>query len=196
VLEATVTLAAGKSYSVAAHLTESGSPAVRLFTDNLTEVPAGKARFVVRNLASAPKLDVALNGKVMFSGLTDPDEEQSTVPAARYSVEARESSSDRVLIGKTDVNVKAGSAGFLYVIGSDEDNTLDFMYQDTLQLGAAPTDVLAGDGGLAATPGIPAWIQLVMATAGLGAVISALRVATHRSRRRAGFLGESATASE
>jgi hypothetical protein len=185
VLEATVNLVGGTSYTVAAHLSETGAPALRLFTNDLSTVPAGKGRFVVRDLADAPTLNVALNGKTKFRGLTDPDEGQVTLKAGMYSVEARDASSSEVLVKATPFSIKAGTAEFVYVIGSAQDNTLDFMAQSALPLGGSPSSVFAGSAGLAADPGVPVWLRMSVWLGAAATALSALWLLLDRRRRAA-----------
>ncbi len=49
-----VTLDGGKSYTAAAHLTADGKPGATLFTNDTSELAAGKGRLTVRHTAAAP----------------------------------------------------------------------------------------------------------------------------------------------
>src|SRR5262249_23240425 len=50
----------GSRNSVVAHLSASGAPTITAYVDDVSAVPAGQTRAVVRHTAAAPPVDVAL----------------------------------------------------------------------------------------------------------------------------------------
>jgi hypothetical protein len=66
VIKATATIQAGHSYSLVAHLTTAGKPALTAFVNDTSAMPAGMGRLIVRHVAAAPTVDVRANGKVAF----------------------------------------------------------------------------------------------------------------------------------
>ena len=52
---ATITLAAGTSYTATANLDEGGDPALNLFTNDIATTNAGEGRLTVRHVAAAPR---------------------------------------------------------------------------------------------------------------------------------------------
>lgn len=59
---------AGSAVTLVAHLTADGQPAITPFVDDLSAVPAGQARLVVRHTAVAPAADVLAAGRPWSAG--------------------------------------------------------------------------------------------------------------------------------
>ena len=69
ILEANdVALKAGKNYTAVANLNADGDPNIKLFTNKVAPVKAGKARLTVRHTAAAPAVNVWANGSVLIGG--------------------------------------------------------------------------------------------------------------------------------
>jgi hypothetical protein len=179
-LEATVKLQAGHNYTAAAHLAPDDGIALTLFDNNVSPIPLGKSRLVVRDLATAPPLDVQINGTTLFRGLRNSKSGSSLVRPGTYRIGAHAGSGSSVSVPATPVTLVAGEAGFLYVIGSAQDGTLDLMFQSVAGLSVLADGVQAGSGGLAAPPGFPGWAVALMVLAGLSAAAAGLAL-----RRRA-----------
>jgi hypothetical protein len=123
-----VTLTSGASVSVAASIM-SGQPTLLQFSDDLSPVAAGTARFVFANTADAPALQATLtqlNAKnpKKFTVMASPGTQQEiTVPNGEYLVQV-------VIVGKTTVltSVQIGlpdqSATFSYAAGEATNNVL------------------------------------------------------------------------
>ena len=62
VLSATADLAGGNSYSLVAHLSADGNPTLTPYSNDISTIPAGQARLVVRHDAAAPAVDVRAGG--------------------------------------------------------------------------------------------------------------------------------------
>jgi hypothetical protein len=161
VLEASLTLKAGRNYTAVANLDGMGQPELSLFQNDLSPVPAGKSRLVMRNVADSPSLRVDLDGKQRFTGLGSMDQADAILPSRIYRISM--SAGDGTSIGPMTVQLAEGTAQIVYVIGSASDKTLDFMVQAISDLGSAPSDVQTGTGGAAAPPGFPRWAAAVLA---------------------------------
>ena len=85
VLEAAAEVPAGGSVTLAAHLSEDGSPTLTAFVNDVTSVEAGQARLVVRHTAAAPAVDVLAGGAAVVSDLTNPNQTALNVPAGTVS---------------------------------------------------------------------------------------------------------------
>ena len=72
---------AGANITVVAHLDANGKPALTPYVNDVSMVPAGKARVVVRHDAAAPAVDVRAGGKPVFTGLTNPNQDSAEVAA-------------------------------------------------------------------------------------------------------------------
>lgn len=166
VIKAEATLAAGKNYSLVAHLTTAGRPTITPYENDVSPVPAGQARLVVRHAAAAPAVDVRANGSVAFAGLTNPKQAAADLPAGTVSADAVLAGTSTVALGPADLNLKEGTATLVYATGSAADKSLALVTQTIGGLHSAPAGVPAGSAGLADNgAGTPGW---VWATAALG----------------------------
>jgi hypothetical protein len=163
VLEASLTLKAGHNYTAVANLGGTGQPELSLFQNDLSPVPAGQSRLVVRNVADSPSLRVDLDGKQRFSGLGPMDQADAILPSRTYSISMN--AGDGTSIGPMTIQLAEGTAQVVYVIGSASDQTLDLMVQALGDLGSTPSDVQTGTGGAAAPPGFPRWAAALLALA-------------------------------
>jgi len=113
-IDSQVTLTAGESVSAVAAISGT-QPALLQFTDNLSPVAPGNARFVLANSADAPALQATLtqlfvkNPKT-FTVSANPDAQEAMgVPAGTYLVQVRAAGSTTVLtseqIGLADQSV-------------------------------------------------------------------------------------------
>ncbi len=80
-LSADADLPDGANVTLVASLDADGKPTVTPFKNDVARVAAGQARLVVRHTAAAPAVDVLAGGKPVIQGLTNPNEEELTVPA-------------------------------------------------------------------------------------------------------------------
>jgi hypothetical protein len=108
VIKATATIQAGHSYSLVAHLTTAGKPALTAFVNDTSAMPAGMGRLIVRHVAAAPTVDVRANGKVAFPGLTNPHEAKANLPAGSISADVVLAGTSTVVLGPANVTVAEG----------------------------------------------------------------------------------------
>lgn len=184
-LEGTVELEGGQNLSIIAGLTEDGAPALNVFDNDTTLVPPGRSRLVVRNVAQAPSFGVQLDGDVVFRKVLNAGEASKQVRAGVYSFET--TLAGEPAAGPEELVLEEGTAGIVYAIGSADDGTLEFMFQTIRGLHVSPNTVLTGDGGLASSPGFPAWATVTMALAAIGFAGSLVVVV--RRRAASGRLG-------
>ena len=105
--------------------------------NDVSEIAGGQARLVVRHTAAAPAVDVLADGSVVFSNLANPDEQMADVPAGPDSVSVAATGTTDPVIGPVDLTLEAGTAYFVYAIGSLEDESLTVVTQTISGLGAA-----------------------------------------------------------
>lgn len=170
-LEGTATIEGGQNLSIIAGLTESGDPTLKVYVNDMSRVPAGKTRLVVRQVAAAPKCDVFLDGKPVLGGIASGDEANAEVFAGSHSLRVVETGVTKAAIGPTKVNLREGTEQILYIVGGAEGQSLDLMTQTVSDLQSSVPNILTGDGGLAATSGFPV-LALVLLVAGLGLMVS------------------------
>lgn len=185
VLEAKgVDVPAGANITVVAHLAESGAPQLTPYVNDVSAVPAGKARLTVRHDAAAPAVDVRAGGAAVITNLTNPNEKSLVTAAGTVSADVVLAGTTTVAIGPADVTLKEGTSTIVYAWGSAKDNNLKLAVQTISGMHSSPGGVNAGSGGQAAdgTPAIAA-IDLV-AIGGVAAGALALVLTRRRETAR------------
>jgi hypothetical protein len=136
-IEGDATLPAGANASIIAHLAEDGTPTLGVFVNDVSEIAAGEARLVVRHTAAAPAVDVLADGSAVFTNLANPNEQSADVPAGAYAVSVAATGTTDPVLGPLDLTLEAGTAYFVYAVGSLEDGNLNVLTQTISGLGAA-----------------------------------------------------------
>jgi hypothetical protein len=166
-LSASPELPAGANVTLVAHLTEAGEPTVTAFVNDVSEVPAGQARVVVRHTAAAPAVDVLAGGSPVVSSLTNPNEQALEVPAGTIPAAVAAAGTTEPVIGPADLDLQEGTATFVHAIGSLEQNSLDLVVFTVVGLDSAPSGVPSGaPSGAPSQSGVPGWL-LMTSAAGL-----------------------------
>jgi hypothetical protein len=180
VISATAQVPAGANVSLVAHLSASGTPTITPFVNDVSRLPAGQARLVVRHTAAAPAVDVRAGGTPVIRGLTNPQQRELTLPAGTVRADVVLAGTDTVVIGPANLELKEGTSTIVYADGSASQKTLGLVVQTIGGLHSAPGGVPAGSGGLADDGSMPPWVPV---TAGLGLLLAAagaVRVARTR----------------
>jgi hypothetical protein len=180
VISATAQVPAGANVSLVAHLDASGKPALTPFVNDVSRLPAGQARLVVRHTAAAPAVDVRAGGTPVIRGLTNPQQRELTLPAGSVRADVVLAGTSTVVIGPATVNLAEGSATIVYAFGSATQKTLGLVVQTISGLNSAPGGVPAGSGGLADSGGVPGWLPLTVGVGVLVAVVGTARLAATR----------------
>jgi hypothetical protein len=187
-LHTTITLTSGARQSAVVHLDAAGNPTASLYTDDISAVPPGRTRVVVRHAAAAGPIDALVDTQTVASGLVNGKGAEQDIAAGSRQVSVVDASTKAVLAPPEAVNFAEGSADFMYLIGSQADNTLGWAIVTVPGLQTAPTRVQTGDGSL--TLGSPAgWrpmsvLALVLCVIAL-ALTGVWAVLRPRSRSRA-----------
>jgi hypothetical protein len=176
-LSADADLPAGGNVTVVAHLDEGGNPKITPFVNDVSSVPAGQARLVVRHTAAAPAVDVLAGGQPVIEGLSNGQEKALEVPAGSVSAAVAAAGSTDPVIGPADVDLKEGTATFVQAIGKLDGGKLSLVSFTVSDLHSSPSGVPSGaPSGAPADGGAPAWL-LVTTLAGLSVVaVSAVRL--------------------
>jgi hypothetical protein len=182
-LAAELAVPEGKNLSVVAHLDEAGNPTVSVFDNDVARVPAGKSRLLVRHQAEAPPIDLEVDGRNVLTGVASGDQEGQPLSASGHEFALVMARGGEELVQPTPIDLEEGTAYFLYLIGSAQGETLDVMVQQVDGLQSGPTGVATGNGGLAETPGFPAWAAALVAVSAVTLAVSEVR------RRRVGRSG-------
>ncbi|MFE1248051.1 DUF4397 domain-containing protein [Streptomyces sp. NPDC058735] len=149
-IEKTVDVPAGANATLVAHLTADGKPALDAFVNDVSKIPAGKARLTVRHVAAAPAVDVRAGEKPVFEDLTNPKEAKGEVDAGTVSADVVLAGTDDVAIGPADLDLAEGTNTVVYAWGSADDKNLELKTQSITGMHSAPSGVPAGESGAAA----------------------------------------------
>jgi hypothetical protein len=150
VLEAKgVNVPAAANITVVAHLSESGSPQLTPYVNDVSAVPAGKARLTVRHDAAAPAVDVRAGGSPVITNLTNPNEKSLVTDAGTVSADVVLAGTTTVAIGPADLTLKEGTSTIVYAWGSAGQNSLKLAVQTISGMHSSPAGVNAGTGGQA-----------------------------------------------
>lgn len=173
------TLPAGANASIVAHLTAAGAPTLSVFVNDVAPIAAGKARLVVRHTAAAPAVDVLVNGSPALTNLANPNEAKAEVPAGSYSAAVAATGTTTPVIGPTNLTLQAGTAYFVYAIGSLQDENLELVIQTIAGLAAppsaappVPTAMAAPTSGTGPSGGTSAVVWVVLGLALFGGALS------------------------
>lgn len=181
------TLPAGANASIIAHLTADGAPTLGVFVNDTSEIASGEARLVVRHTAAAPAVDVLANGDALFTDLANPDEAKADVPADTYAAAVAAAGTTDPVIGPVDLTLDAGTAYFVYAVGSLEDENLNVLVQTISGLGAAPPSESLPPAGFGPTDGstgsMALWLAIALGALGIALVGGTAAVAV-RARNR------------
>lgn len=179
VLAASATLNTGDNVSIAAHLTQAGDPTLTIFPNDVSPIPAGQGRVVVRHTAAAPAVDVLVNGQPAIRGLANPNEATALLAASTYQVAVAPAGTTSPVIGPVSLPVREGTVTIVYATGSLAKGDLTALVQ-TISVGGARPGVPGGTAGLLDRGGFPQWgIWLMLAAAG-GALVSGATLALRR----------------
>ncbi|MFD4791811.1 DUF4397 domain-containing protein [Streptomyces sp. NPDC058459] len=150
-IEKKVDVPAGVNATLVAHLGEDGRPVLDAFVNDVSRVPAGKARLTVRHVAAAPAVDVRAGRKPVFKNLVNPGEAKAEVPAGTVSADVVLAGTGTVAVGPADLGLAEGSNTVVYAWGSAKDKSLALKTQTLTGMHSAPGGVPAGGSGQAAT---------------------------------------------
>ena len=180
---ATLTLAAGKNYTAAAHLSAGGDPSLKLFENNTATTAAGQGRLTVRHIAAAPAVDILAGGAPVIEDLTNPNESTLDLPVSTVSAAVALPGTTDPVIGPADVPIQDGVLTIVYAWGSAEDDNLALAVQTITGLHSNPGGVPSGTAGYLAERDATTSL-LAMAAAGALAIAAAAGSAFVVGRRQ------------
>ena len=118
---ATIDLAAGNRYDAVAHVDQAGAPMVSLFLDDVSPLPPGQARAVVRNTAATGPIDVRFGPTVAAAALANGAGSTTLLPAGVYELAVSAAGTPTPITPTRNVTYPEGTATFMYLIGSSQD---------------------------------------------------------------------------
>jgi Domain of unknown function (DUF4397) len=185
VLTGSVDLQAGTRYSLVAHVGAAGQSVLSAFVDDVSSVPAGQSRAIVRHTAAAPPIDVNLNEVSLAADLSNGDSAAQVLPAATYQVTVRATGEADAIAPPQDVPLEEGTATSMYLIGAADDRSLGWVAVKASGLQTPPAGVQTGDGSLFEADAESSWWRSPsVAVVGAAGVAIAVAVAGFTVRRR------------
>lgn len=181
-IEKTVDVPAGANATLVAHLSEDGKPVLDSFVNDVSKVPAGKARLTVRHVAAAPAVDVRAGKKPVFENLVDSKEAKGEVAAGAISADVVLAGTGTVAIGPANLDLAEGSNTVVYAWGSAKDKSLALKTQTLTGMHSAPGGVPAGESGRAAAhnESVPAGALTLAGVSAIAALVLTRRLRTRR----------------
>ena len=184
VVDAVIDLPAGGRSTAGIGIDADGKAFLKLFDDRPLLPRANSTALAVRGLAQADGVSVTADDETLADSLDPAEEEFSAVGAGRYEVRAVDASDSSRLVPPQDVPVGAGRAVVLYLIGSEEDDTLGWVAQTVRPSDAAPRRVDSGVGPLPErSPQLPTGLPLAALLLPAGGLLAAAAAARARRAR-------------
>jgi hypothetical protein len=172
----TVTLAASGNYTAVANLDAAGKPTANFFTNDVSQIAAGKGKLTVRHTAAAPAVDVLAGGAPVISNLANPNEQTLSLDPGTISAAVAAAGTTAPVIGPADVTVSEGTHTIVYAWGSLTDKNLQLAVQTIEGLHSSPGSVPGARDGSAETATGMGSAGSTVATVGFGALALALLV--------------------
>ena len=142
VLSGSAAVTAGLNASIVAHLTETGQPMLSVFVNDDSPILDDTSRLVVRHLAAAPAVDVALYDDddlddkdlvAKFENLANPNEQQGEVPEDDYYATISPAGTDTPVAGPLELELDERTSTIVYAVGSLSDSSFTLLLQ-TIEL--------------------------------------------------------------
>lgn len=182
-----VTVEAGSSYAIAAHLDADGGPTATVFEVNNAE---GISAF---HTAAFPAVAIVAGGEIQADDLTNGNAAQLDLPAGTElpGVGVAAAGDTTLALEAGDVTIPEGQRILAFAVGTPDDESLQLVVEvvDVLAAAAdaddegddveAPTSVDSGTGGL--NTGLPVWVAGLMALGALGLAAPAVATARRNS---------------
>jgi hypothetical protein len=120
-LRAPLTVSAGDSVSVIAHLSADGSPTITALPNPVECTPAGQGRLVARHMAVAGPVDAVVEGDLLPLGLANGNQVSQDLPAGTYAISVvAASDASQVVVPTTNVTIPDATVIILTVYGNNE----------------------------------------------------------------------------
>ena len=179
----TVNLAANGNYTAVANLDAAGKPTANLFTNDVSQIAAGKGKLTVRHTAAAPAVDVLAGGSAVVTNLANPNEQTLTLDPGTVSAAVAATGTTAPVIGPADVTIAEGTHTIVYAWGSLADKNLQLAVQTIPGLHSAPGSVPGARDGSADAPA-PAGLVLGFGAAALALLLGGFGTARAVAARR------------
>ncbi|OAE00446.1 DUF4397 domain-containing protein [Arthrobacter sp. OY3WO11] len=181
-----VTLAANGNYTAVANLDAAGNPTANLFTNDVSQIEAGKGKLTVRHTAAAPAVDILAGGSPVITNLANPNEQTLTLDPGTVPAAVAATGTTAPVIGPADVTIAEGTHTIVYAWGSLADSNLQLAVQTIEGLHSAPGSVPGAlDGSTVAAPADSTALMAGFGAAALALLLGGVGVARTVAARRA-----------
>jgi hypothetical protein len=181
-----VTLAANGNYTAVANLDAAGNPTANLFTNDVSQIEAGKGKLTVRHTAAAPAVDILAGGSPVITNLVNPNEQTLTLDPGTVPAAVAATGTTDPVIGPADVTIAEGTHTIVYAWGSLADANLQLAVQTIEGLHSAPGSVPGAlDGSTVAAPADSTALMVGFGAAALALLLGGVGVARTVAARRA-----------
>lgn len=136
---ASLVVPASGSHSIVAHLDGSNNPTLTTFANNTAPVVQGQSRFTLRHTAGAPAIDLILADQRPITNLTNPNEAALELPDEELTDAQVAPTGGTAIAQIATLDMAANTNTIVYVVGSTEDDTIDFVVQIVDFAVASPT---------------------------------------------------------
>jgi hypothetical protein len=147
----TVTLAANGNYTAVANLDAAGKPTANFFTNDVSQIAAGKGKLTVRHTAAAPAVDVLAGGAPVITNLANPNEQTLSLDPGTVPAAVAATGTTAPVIGPADVTVAEGTHTIVYAWGNLADKNLQLAVQTIEGLHSSPGSVPGARDGSSGT---------------------------------------------
>ncbi|MEV8132376.1 DUF4397 domain-containing protein [Pseudarthrobacter oxydans] len=181
-----VTLAANGNYTAVANLDAAGNPTANLFTNDVSQIEAGKGKLTVRHTAAAPAVDILAGGSPAITNLANPNEQTLTLDPGTVPAAVAATGTTAPVIGPADVTIAEGTHTIVYAWGSLADSNLQLAVQTIEGLHSAPGSVPGAlDGSTVAAPADSTALMVGFGAAALALILGGVGAARTVAARRA-----------
>jgi hypothetical protein len=150
-----IQLEPGANYTLVAQMIDD-NPAVSLYANDVSSVPAGVGRLTVRQTSGEEVLTFALDGEPTAEALAATAESTTELPAGTYRLTVV--SDDGATLADQDLAVAEGAVTVVYAVGSGADGSFGLLGQEIAVDQAPPVGVPTGSGGERATGATAGWL--------------------------------------
>lgn len=153
------------SWSLVAHLDESGDPVITTFENDTSGVSTGTSRLTFRHTAQSPAVDLVLGDQRPVSNAANGDSAIIEVPDGTLSNAQIAPAGEAPAVSIAALDLAPQTNTIIYAIGSLDQGDLDFVVQVIALAGSAPTTSAASGAVTTTTEAAPATTEAPTTTA-------------------------------
>lgn len=117
------------SHSVVAHLDASGDPTITTFENDTDEVASGQARVTLRHVAEIGAVDLIIADQRPVVGATNGQSAELDLPVGQLTDAQIAPTGDVAIEQIATLDLAANTNTIIHVVGSQADDTIDFVVQ-------------------------------------------------------------------